>query len=89
MDKAGPPARRRIAGIARIDAARCTGCGWCLPSCELHLLWLDTFQGRKTSTLHDPGACTGCRRCEVRCPFDAITMHPDPRPPPPPGRPPG
>jgi len=24
--------------------------------------------------LHDAPRCTGCARCEVVCPFDAITM---------------
>lgn len=30
--------------------------------------------GRKLSTLHAPGGCTGCALCALRCPFDAIRM---------------
>jgi ferredoxin len=58
-----------------IDTARCTGCGWCVPSCHLHLLSLERRGWTKTSVLSDVEACTGCRKCVVKCPFDAITMH--------------
>lgn len=57
-----------------VDVQRCTGCGWCVGSCHLHLLSLETERGVKRSVLHNAGDCTGCRRCEVRCPFGAITM---------------
>ncbi|MEY2655475.1 MAG: hypothetical protein RLZZ524_2503 [Pseudomonadota bacterium] len=59
-----------------IDPARCTGCGWCVPTCHVHLLSLQVqaTTGRKTSTLRDAQDCTGCARCAVRCPFDAIAM---------------
>lgn len=57
-----------------VDAGRCTGCGWCVGSCHLHLLTLETVAGVKTSVLHNAGACTGCSRCEERCPFGAIQM---------------
>ncbi|MGY0197179.1 ATP-binding protein [Leptothrix sp. BB-4] len=73
-----PPAPPRPASIALpvIDASRCTGCGWCVPTCHAHLLTLQVHgpDARKTSTLHDPQDCTGCAKCAVRCPFDAITM---------------
>jgi NAD-dependent dihydropyrimidine dehydrogenase PreA subunit len=29
---------------------------------------------RKSAVLGDATACTGCRKCEIRCPFNAITM---------------
>ncbi len=67
-----------------IDPRRCTGCGWCVPTCHVHLLSLEVqgqdpgqgaaAGGRKISTLRDPQDCTGCARCAVRCPFDAIAM---------------
>ncbi|MEY4753346.1 MAG: hypothetical protein RJA44_1021 [Pseudomonadota bacterium] len=69
---AAPAARRRL--IPVIDARRCTGCGWCVPTCHLHLLSLQTLQWRKTSTLDDAEACTGCRKCAHKCPFGVITM---------------
>ena len=57
-----------------IDIQRCTGCGWCVPTCHLHLLSLEPQGFKKFSTLNDVDACTGCRKCAVRCPFDAISM---------------
>ena len=57
-----------------IDISRCTGCGWCVPTCHLHLLSLENQGWKKFSVLSDLDACTGCRKCAVRCPFDAITM---------------
>lgn len=83
MTLPGPPPPRSPA-LPVIDALRCTGCGWCVPTCHVHLLSLQVQAptpgpagaggGRKTSTLRDPQDCTGCARCAVRCPFDAITM---------------
>lgn len=57
-----------------IDPNRCTGCGWCVASCDLHLLSLQVHQHRKRSTLDDAAACTGCSRCARRCLFGAIQM---------------
>ena len=58
-----------------IDTARCTGCGWCVPTCNLRLLSLERKGWQKFSVLSDSDACTGCRKCETKCPFGAITMH--------------
>lgn len=60
--------------LAVIDTQRCTGCGWCVPSCPWQLLSLQPQGWRKFSTLSDPEDCTGCTLCEPRCPFGAITM---------------
>ncbi|RZS54568.1 ATP-binding protein [Sphaerotilus mobilis] len=69
-------APRPSPALPRIDPGRCTGCGWCVPTCHVHLLSLQVSgpEGRKTSTLRDPQDCTGCAKCAVRCPFDAIAM---------------
>ncbi|MEX8504740.1 ATP-binding protein [Leptothrix ochracea] len=66
------PAHPRLIPI--INTARCTGCGWCVSSCHLHLLSLEVEHGRKTSVLHDADTCTGCRKCAAKCPFGVITM---------------
>jgi ferredoxin len=60
--------------LPEIDTARCTGCGWCVSSCDLHLLALERQGWDKFSTLHDPERCTGCAECEATCPFGAIAM---------------
>jgi formate hydrogenlyase subunit 6/NADH:ubiquinone oxidoreductase subunit I len=41
---------------------------------------LEVVAWRKRSVLHDAPACTGCSRCERRCPFGVITMIKSPRP---------
>ncbi|RYF80984.1 MAG: hypothetical protein EOO29_12075, partial [Comamonadaceae bacterium] len=34
-----------------IDAAKCTGCGWCVGACPPHVLSLSVAHWKKTSTL--------------------------------------
>jgi ferredoxin len=57
-----------------IDAARCTGCGWCVAACLPRALSLQTEGWRKTAALHDAPGCTGCAQCALRCPCGAIRM---------------
>ncbi|VTU46403.1 Ferredoxin I (plasmid) [Variovorax sp. SRS16] len=77
-DSAGslrPPARPHRPGwLPDVDTARCTGCGWCVAACDIHLLSLEVVQWRKSSVLHEADRCTGCSDCAVVCPFHAITM---------------
>ena len=65
--------------LPQIDNARCTGCGWGVAACPLHLLSLERQGWRKTSVLHGAERCTGCKLCEVKCPFGVISMQPRPR----------
>lgn len=68
------PAPRPERARPVVDAARCTGCGWCVSSCPERLLTLEVVRWRKTSTLHAPELCTGCALCARRCPFGVIRM---------------
>ena len=61
-----------------IDPQRCTGCGRCISACGPHVLVLQRQGWDKVSALTDATACTGCHQCAWHCPFDAITMRPDP-----------
>jgi ferredoxin len=74
MSTASPARPHRPGWLPAVNAARCTGCGWCVASCDLHLLSLDVVQWRKVATLRDADRCTGCSDCAVRCPFHVITM---------------
>lgn len=69
-----PPRPHRPGWLPDVATARCTGCGWCVAACDLHLLSLEVMQGRKASVLHDAEQCTGCSDCAVTCPFHVITM---------------
>jgi ferredoxin len=69
-----PQPPRRSGRLPGIDPKRCTGCGWCVAACELHLLSLETRRWVKVSVLQEPERCTGCNLCAVRCPFHAITL---------------
>ena len=72
------PARPDRPGwLPRVDLARCTGCGWCVAACDLHLLSLEAVQWTKSAVLRDADRCTGCSDCAVTCPFRAITMRRD------------
>ncbi len=60
--------------MAHIDAARCSGCGWCIPSCHLGLFALEPQGWRKISTMHGKDLCSGCAKCALKCPIGAISM---------------
>ncbi len=68
-------ARRTAPRLPVIAADRCTGCGRCVAVCAPRVLSLETRPDwRKSAVLHGAGDCTGCSLCDVRCPFQAITM---------------
>ena len=72
------PTRARAAlattTYAAIDAARCTGCGWCLATCADQLLAFTSQDWRKHTVLLDAARCDGCGQCAAKCPMGAIRM---------------
>jgi NAD-dependent dihydropyrimidine dehydrogenase PreA subunit len=60
--------------IARIDHAKCNGCGICVNACPLDTLRMDE-RGEK-AIIKYPEDCMTCYTCELRCPCEAIFVHP-------------
>jgi ferredoxin len=60
--------------LPQVDSSRCTGCGWCVAACPLHLLSLERIGWKKSAVVHDSAACTGCKKCEFKCLFKVITV---------------
>jgi ferredoxin len=62
---------------AIIDPERCTGCGRCVPACNVSAITLHaaaTATGRRATLL--PGACLGCGACIAACKPGALTLVP-------------
>ncbi len=63
---AGKLRQHRTVGL-EIDAAKCTGCGTCKETCEMHLPEIIEGKARNTSPL-----CMRCPMCIEACPMEAI-----------------
>lgn len=72
-------------GIARVNTARCVGCGLCVGTCPKNLISLVAQNTTIVNMCHskDPGAvarkacqnaCIACRKCEKTCPHGAIKV---------------
>jgi uncharacterized Fe-S center protein len=64
--QAGKLRQHRTVGL-EIDTSRCTGCGKCKETCEMHLPEIIEGKARNTSPL-----CMRCPMCIEACPMDAI-----------------
>jgi MinD superfamily P-loop ATPase len=64
--------------LARIDAARCTGCGRCAEVCRFDAVRCNgpAKQAKPSSYTIDPLSCEGCRVCVEICPEKAIESLP-------------
>ena len=67
--------------LPHINAAKCTGCGRCVGACGPHILILEVENWIKTARFADAIRCTGCSKCSEVCPFGAISMIADGKPP--------
>ena len=67
-------ASQDAAGIIRVDADRCDGCGWCVEACEFGMMKLHS--GTKTAFTCD--FCEGLDqpKCVEFCPKQALTYAP-------------
>ncbi|MDR2056524.1 MAG: 4Fe-4S binding protein [Desulfovibrio sp.] len=54
---------------ARINSARCIGCGNCAKMCPTLAIFM---KGKKAVV--DEGRCLACANCHQRCPVEAVTL---------------
>lgn len=56
------------ATVARVDPAKCTGCGRCVEACPFGAIEI-----RNGVAVVDEAICRGCRACASVCPTGAIS----------------
>jgi len=59
--------------VAKVDAAACTGCDDCLPSCPFEAISKVTSEGREVAVI-SAAVCKGCGGCVPVCTEDAIDL---------------
>ncbi len=73
-------------GLAKVDPAKCTGCGMCKDACPQKIIWMHSAQDKPVVLCanHEKGAitnkecslgCIGCMKCEKSCPEGAIKVN--------------
>lgn len=73
-------------GVAKVDQAKCTGCGACKDTCPQKVIWMHNAPDKPVVMCanHEKGAitnkecnlgCIGCMRCEKNCPEGAIKVN--------------
>ena len=74
-----------IDGVAKVDEEKCTACGMCVKACPKQVIELvpknrkfsvlckNKLIGKETMKMCSVG-CLGCKICENKCPFKAISV---------------
>ncbi|HIY10530.1 MAG TPA: RnfABCDGE type electron transport complex subunit B [Candidatus Anaerofilum excrementigallinarum] len=73
-------------GLAKVDTAKCTGCGMCKDACPQKIIWMHSSKDKPVVLCanHEKGAitnkecslgCIGCMKCEKNCPEQAIKVN--------------
>jgi electron transport complex protein RnfB len=71
--------------VAKIDRGKCTGCGLCIPACPKDLIislplssqvsvGCKATDNEEITLSNCSTGCTGCKKCEEICPFDAASV---------------
>jgi Pyruvate/2-oxoacid:ferredoxin oxidoreductase delta subunit len=66
---------------ARLDAAKCTGCGLCLKRCQMEAFRLVGQDKKDRKAVLDGDRCIGCGLCVTTCPAQALELMRKPAPP--------
>ena len=61
--------------IERIDPELCNGCGICVDSCSMDVIWMDEKSNK--AIIKYPEDCYCCVYCEFDCPQNAIYVSPE------------
>jgi Pyruvate/2-oxoacid:ferredoxin oxidoreductase delta subunit len=75
LTRTGVETMERAEFVARVDEARCTGCGLCDSACHFHAITSHTHGGERHARI-DPRKCFGCGLCRRVCGADAIALVP-------------
>ncbi len=73
LSRTGVETMERAEYVARVDEARCTGCGLCDAQCHFHAIDGVREHGRTHASI-DPQRCFGCGLCRKACSFKAISL---------------
>ncbi len=73
LSRTGVGTMERAEYVARVDGARCTGCGLCDAQCHFHAIDGIKESGRSVARI-DPHKCFGCGLCRTSCSVTAISL---------------
>ncbi|MDR0811592.1 MAG: 4Fe-4S binding protein [Paludibacter sp.] len=60
--------------IANVIENKCTNCRCCVRICRHHALHTAEVNGKVLTFVNRPERCTGCGKCAINCPNNAIEL---------------